>query len=181
MPLMLPCKKCKSNLQLKEKQLHQRYRTLVPITLSSWNAVFLCHQIGMGHPQSAMKIDFHLTNDLISNYGHFMGRLVCMRCSLSCLLTVLTDTSPPKFISFRIRADVAKRFLLAHRSIILSSLGVVLQCQQDRWCSQNHFSRLQRKSITEWCTPFCPANLLLLKPTCDMPYHLSAKVNFTQP
>ena len=121
----------------------------VPITFPSWNTVFLCRQT-----QTRPRKGRNMTNGLVSNYeycngdGHminsidfpppwccndscdrFVGRLARSICSLSRLVTVLTDTWPPKFNESRIRADVAKRFLLVHRAR-LSSLCVDLQAYQ---------------------------------------------------
>ena len=58
----------------------------------------------------------------------------------------------PKLNSSRIRADVAKQFLLAHRAISLSSLGVVLQADH-RLSSTIPVKRCIRRSNTEWCIP----------------------------
>jgi hypothetical protein len=70
----------------------------------------------------------------------------------------------------KIQADVTKRFLLAQRDISLSSLGVVLQ--PDQGLSSTipvTCKRCIRQSNTEWCTPICPATLLLLKHANTLP------------
>jgi hypothetical protein len=151
------------------------------------------------HPRGAIKINFCLTNGLISNYecsngdGHMTNSIepaddvmtfaavlwvaLCRCCSWSHLLTVLTDPWPPIFNASRIW------FLLEHQAISLSFLGVALRCLPDHGRSSSipvACKRCTRRSITEWCTPIFPATFLLLKPTCDMQTacHLSAKVNF---
>ena len=88
-----------------------------------------------------------------------------------------SDTWPPKFNSSRIRADVAKQFLLA------CPLGLVLHGLPGSGYSSTIpvvCKRCIRQSITEWCTPICPATLLLIRPACDMPTacHISAKVYY---
>ena len=127
-----PCSTFKSNLQLKEKnprQLHLSHRALL---FPSLNAVFLCRQTQTrGHPQATIKTNFCLTNYWFCNneYSNGDGHVTV------CYPAVLTDTWPPKFNSSRIWADVAKRFLLADRSISQSSLGIALRGLQDRRCS----------------------------------------------
>jgi len=93
------------------------------------------------------------------------------RCWLSRVSTVLTW--PPKLnSSSRIRAHVARRFLLAHWAISISSLGVVLLDMSDLGRSSTipvTCKRCIRRSITEWYTPICHATCLLLKPAYIMP------------
>ena len=57
---------------------------------------------------------------------------------------------PPEFNSFQKRVDVAKSFLLAHRNISLSFLGVVLRGLPDRGRSSTipvSYKRCIRRSI----------------------------------
>jgi hypothetical protein len=71
-----------------------------------------------------------------------------------------------------------KKLICAHRIISLSSIDIVLRGLPDRGRSST-IPVACKRSITEWCTPSCPATLLLLKPASDMPtaFHLPAKVN----
>ena len=162
--LRLPCKTWKSVLQLKEKHhryLYCRHRTLLYPSRFSHKS---------GHPRCAIKIDFLLTKGLVSNYEYSNGDgnvsnsiepvsdlmtvlWIARRCSLSRLLTFLTDICPPK------------RALIAHRNIRLSSLRLVLWGLPDRGRSSTIpvASKLCiRRSITKWCTTICPDILLLL-------------------
>ena len=167
---------------------------------------FYATRLKHGHARDAIKIDFRMTNGLVSNYeycngdGHminsidipppwccndscdrFVGRLARSICSLSRLVTVLTDTWPPKFNESRIRADVAKRFLLVHRAR-LSSLGVDLQAYQLVDVPCQSLAILHKPTITGWCTLINPTTLLLLKQACDMSTacHLSTWTQFSR-
>jgi len=117
---------CKSNFQLKGKYPQTVMWTpappnaVVPITLPSWNAMFLWRQTrtrqSTGRNKQRLSSDqwtrfqlrifqrrwsrdqFHRAHQWCNDScGHFMGSPVHRHYSLSRLLTVLTDTWPSKF------------------------------------------------------------------------------------
>ena len=190
--LRLLCKTCKSNLQLKEKyprQLHRRYRTLLypPSSRNELAVFFYTTRIERG----AKIINFRLTNEFVLNYEYSNGEgnvtnfiepaddlmtvavvLSVAYCACAAhfnrLLTVLTDTRPPKFNPSRVRSDEANRFRLAHWAINLSSLGVVLRGLPD--CGHSSIIQVAcrpciRRLVTEWYTPHFPCNPSIAK-TC---------------
>ena len=110
-----------------------------------------------------------------------MDRLALRGFSLSRLLTVLTETWPPPFNSYRIRAVVVKRFLLAHRDISLSMCSLVGSAWSQTFINLITVAceRCIRRSTTEWCTPIYIATIILLQSACDMPTacHLCAQIS----
>jgi hypothetical protein len=106
--------------------------------------------------------------------------------SLSRLLSVLTDTWPSKFNSSRMRADVAKLFLLAHRVISLSSLGVALRGLPDHGLSLTIPVAYKRRTPYKTAIncrivyPHLPGHPSIATTCRDMPTacHFSAKVKF---
>ena len=148
---------------------------------------FFATTLERGQPRGAIKIDF--TSDQWTRFqlrifqrrwsrdqshratrwrqdscGHLMGHLAHRRCLLRRLLTVLTDTWPPKFNSSRIRADVAKWLLLAHRVISLSHLLIVLQGLPDL----GHSSTIPVACNYRMVYLHLPATLIMLRHACDM-------------
>ena len=115
-------------------------------------------------PDSNAATDFHLTN-----YEYWNGAVVVV------LWFAIHMLDTQNSIDFE--------YELAHRAIILSSLGVVLRGIPERGRSSTipvACKRCIKRSIKEWCTAICPATLLLLKPVCVIPTacYLSAKVKF---
>jgi hypothetical protein len=84
----------------------------------------------------------------INSCSRFMGRLVHMRYPFSRLLTVLTDTWPPKFTSTRIRADVAAHVHKAtHKAAATVNTSSVVLMELVAWPSPLEYSLDRRKSI----------------------------------
>ena len=147
---------------------------VVSITFSSWNAMFLSHRIRMRphtrRNKSSISPDQWTRFQLWIFQRRWSRDPIPMRSfygssSVQALLiepsdnSPLTDSWPQKFNSSRILADVAKRFLLAHWAISLSSLCVVLRGLSDRGGSliiPVACTCCIRQSITEWCTPIVP-------------------------
>jgi hypothetical protein len=83
------------------------------------------------------KSNGHVCKD---SCDRFMCRLTLRCCSF---LKVLIDTWPLKFNSSRKRADIARRFVLAHRATSVSTLCVALLGSARSWTFINHSSRLE--------------------------------------
>lgn len=177
-------------------------KAVVSITFPSWNAMFLSRQTRTR--QSMERNKYRLSSDQWIRFqlriiqrrwscdqfhrayqwcNYSCGRFCCCccccfpvhrHCSLSRLLTVLTDTWPPTFQFISITSWCSKRSLLEHRAMSLHSLGVVLRVlQYHRRSTATNIrvtcKRSTRRSITDWCVPICPLTFLLVKPskTCQ--------------
>jgi hypothetical protein len=195
---MLPCKTCKSNWQLNEKHP----QTVTPPPPNAVVPVMKCSVLMPPDSNAAINVTSGLSRFQLRIFqrrwsrdqihqarrwrndsgGSFMSSLLCRCSSLRRLLAVLTDTLPLTFKSSRLRADVEKWFLRAHRAISLSFLGVVLRGLPDRGHQSTitaSCKRSTRRYITEWCTLICTVTLLFLKPACAVPTacNFSTKVN----
>jgi hypothetical protein len=79
--------------------------------------------------------------------------------------------------------DTKTIMIIQEKNVIIVYTSKVLHGLPGSGCSSTIpvvCKRCIRQSITEWCTPICPATLLLIKPACDMPTacHISSKVYY---
>ena len=150
--LFLPCKTCKSNLQLQKiKCIRKEPQTVtlpppnavVPIMFLSWNAVLICRQTRSSTERNKNRLSSDQLLKFQRRWSHDQfHRVRRWRKDIWC----------PKFNSSGTRADVPKRFLLAPWASRQFSLRVVFRGLPDRGCSST--IPVTRRSITEWCIPF---------------------------